>query len=93
MSDELNPAAFPSRVDRPLRGGGGYRDDRAGMSLRDWFAGQAIASMVAKSIGQRPSAISSQQYAEAVAFGAYEFADAMLAARSTNSQKREGEGE
>ncbi len=42
MNKPANPPAFPSRNDVPMPGGGSYRDDRTGMTLRDWFTGQAI---------------------------------------------------
>ena len=42
---------------------------QTGMSLRDWFAGQAIAHIA----GIRPAAVAAQM--------AYELADAMLEAR------------
>jgi hypothetical protein len=56
----------------------------SGMSLRDWFAGQALVGLcsqderlatVAQKSGQSPERI--------IAFAAYEVADAMLAARKT----------
>lgn len=46
-----------------------------GMSLRDWFAGQAIAVMAAPLKGSTPPN-------EAIAGWAYGLADAMLAART-----------
>lgn len=48
----------------------------AGMSLRDWFAGQALAGLIAQSAG---SAFGSDQIAGAR--WAYQMSDAMLAAR------------
>jgi hypothetical protein len=36
-------AAFPQEIFNPLPGGGGYRESKGGMSLRDYFAGQAPA--------------------------------------------------
>lgn len=70
MSDmPENPAAFP-------RDNG---SDHKGMSLRDWFAGQAIVSS-----GVNGSAYSLDNYkrvASRMASQAYLLADAMLAAR------------
>jgi hypothetical protein len=69
-----NPPAFP-------------RDHRYsghnGMSLRDWFAGQALCGLLA-----------SEMDADNVTFarGAYNIADAMLAARTPEAHSRE-EGE
>lgn len=66
MKDLANPPAFPTTM--PLDGWG---DPNKGMSLRDWFAGQAIAGYIAT--GDKMSA-------HAVAREAYMLADAMLAA-------------
>jgi hypothetical protein len=49
----------------------GYAGETYGMTLRDWFAGQALAGML---IGEWLSD-------KGVATLAYEYADAMLAAR------------
>lgn len=51
----------------------------AGMSLRDYFAGQALASMVTELV--MPPSASEPEWAETSASNAYELADAMLAAR------------
>jgi hypothetical protein len=61
--------AFPSSYATPY--GSTPYDDNHGMSLRDWFAGQAIAS------GNIKLGASSE-----AAFDAYQIADAMLKARS-----------
>lgn len=47
--------------------------DRMGMSLRDWFAGQALAGLAASPMDMP---------AEAYGLTAYAIADAMLAARA-----------
>ncbi len=67
---ESNPPAFP-------------RDHRHighnGMSLRDWFAGQAMAAIISKTPSER---IAKSDAVEAeIALGAYTYADAMLATR------------
>lgn len=49
-----------------------------GMTLRDWFAGQALAAMPAEYITDEPES--------AVAISSYRLADAMLAARETTKQ-------
>lgn len=56
----------------------------AGMSLRDWFAGQALAGLIASGRSAYDLADSDQQAAYA-AFRAYTAADAMLAARERRS--------
>lgn len=69
MSTSDNPPAFPN--DPRIQLG----DDYQGMALRDWFAGQAMFEGV--------NWVNEHQtggYPEAAAI-AYEFADAMLAAR------------
>jgi hypothetical protein len=48
-------------------------NSRAGMSLRDWFAGQALASMGIMELKAWAS--------KDVATAAYSYADAMIAAR------------
>ena len=55
---------------------------QGGMSLRDYFAGQALAGMLADS----ESGGTARDFAKA----AYAQADAMLAARSSESGRREG---
>lgn len=52
-----------------------------GMSLRDWFAGQAMAAIIAKAPNERVAREMSAMVAE-IACGAYDYADAMLAERS-----------
>ena len=66
--DDGGPA-FPYDVQR---NGRGYHD---GMSLRDWFAGQALAGFLPRSIYDDTS------FPQA-AIDAYGYADAMLAERS-----------
>ena len=50
-----------------------------GMTLRDWFAGQAMAAAYAGCVGARPD--EGQTWAEMVSRECYEISDAMLAAR------------
>jgi hypothetical protein len=57
---------------------GTYRDGRVGMTLRDWFAGQALSGFVA-----HPSIkLDEEDVGVELARAAYAFADAMLAERS-----------
>lgn len=61
-----NPPAFPAHWN-------GLQPAQQGMTLRDWFAGQALAGALADS--------SRDLYAYEYAESAYEYADAMLKAR------------
>jgi hypothetical protein len=75
MAEIKNPSAFPREE---------YQADDApgqrGMTLRDWFAGQALAGLMANA--NMPFA---PDYAECepgqIADASYEIADAMLSAR------------
>lgn len=53
-------------------------DWQVGMSLRDWFAGQAI-------IGILPISVGNLDAPKQLAVAAYEMADAMIAARKEKS--------
>ena len=54
-----------------------------GMSLRDWFAGQALQGWTAAAPTIRGKAITmTQDHAETIAEGCYRYADAMIAARN-----------
>lgn len=79
-------AAFPSGDVRDADGIGISEGSR-GMSLRDWFAGQALAGVLAseimvRSIGQGARDIGSDSAYPFFADAAYEIADAMLAKRA-----------
>lgn len=73
-----------------IRGGGlafppnaGWREDDPacrGMTLRDWFAGQALAGLTANMNRQEFVEMSTQHMASL----AYRYADAMLRARTTD---------
>lgn len=63
--------AFPQRTENEY--GVGFFDP--GMSLRDWFAGQALAGDLAATPNCRPSVIGSAERA-------YAYADAMIDARN-----------
>ena len=54
---------------------------RKGMTLRDWFAGQALAGMAASSYWAENVQANRQDYMKPVAESAYAIADAMLKAR------------
>ncbi len=84
MSGFKNPPAFPCEA-QPDRDGippehdyiqnGIYSAKFPGMSLRDWFAGQALAGFMANT--KRPTTIAPDD-----ASWCYDIADAMLAERS-----------
>ena len=68
--------AFPGTTSQPNERGVYYPVHHQGMSLRDWFAGQALAGMGTWS----PGNVALDQ--EGRARWAYAQADAMIAARS-----------
>lgn len=68
QTDDKGPRAFPISADEFY--------DR-GMTLRDWFAGQALAGFLAAHGGPGVDIASSNDAAEA----AYDYADAMLRER------------
>lgn len=73
-----NPPAFP-RTGKQL---GNDRFDEPGMTLRDYFAGQALGAIIAAtSAGQHQPSRDEWGITDGMAFDAYELADAMLAAR------------
>lgn len=83
--DDGGPA-FP----RPMsHDGNGSRAEafsaHEGMSLRDWFAGQALAGMLADpDVGCTPE--HAHKFVGVVAIEAYQMADAMLAARKPKTE-------
>lgn len=87
MSDKPeNPPAFP-------QGGAHYSDDRKGMSLRDYFAGQAMVGLysltdsnVLAAYGREGHSRGEDRVSQTFAREAYEAADAMLAARKAGAQ-------
>lgn len=75
MSNKLtpeNPPAFPF-VEPPTT-----CNLNPGMTLRDWFAGQALQGLLASG----PHDINPREYAQ----DSYEYADAMLAARQEGAR-------
>ncbi len=76
----------------PIVYGDDWQGVQKGMTLRDWFAGQAMAAIIAKhpAMGEPFSADNgstkvpvqmTHQIMDGIARGAYAYADAMLAAR------------
>ena len=78
--------AFP----RVGEGFGNPRYDAAGMSLRDYFAGQALPAVItATSAGQhRPMRDDGLDLVRSMARDAYEIADAMIEARAALSASK-----
>ena len=80
-AEGMSPAGRPL----PWRGAGTVDFGAEGMSLRDWYAGQALAAVIATtSAGQhRPGqgCADASTIEEKMAFDAYRIADAMLRAR------------
>lgn len=74
MSGPQNPQAYPC-LDASEGCGLSMRDP--GMTLRDWFAGQALAGIASDS-----ALLAELRTQDAVALSAYNLADAMLAART-----------
>lgn len=87
MSAEIKdggPAAPTLHFLPPLEDGGQPRMAAVpGMSLRDWFAGQALAGICGHMVGCNPRA--GETAAQADARFAYARADAMLKAREAQS--------
>ena len=69
MTDDNNPPAFPVVTPDGV--------PNSGMSLRDWFAGQALAGIMSQ------AGASGDWTPAEVAADAYAYASAMLAARKT----------
>jgi hypothetical protein len=69
--------AFPKADDRDPITGQGIREGCDGMSLRDWFAGQALIGMISSAPIVDRTAVDKPGWARV----AFAFADAMLAAR------------
>ena len=58
-----------------------------GMTLRDWFAGKAIAPTIDTHCGaMQEGKIHSSEFAKCVAKSCYQFADAMIAEREKGGQ-------
>lgn len=76
--------AFPMPASEHSQGG---HFEQLGMSLRDWFAGQAIPAVIRQCASDlswnNPDKLTPAQY---FARTAYEVADAMLAARARKEQ-------
>lgn len=80
MSKPSNPPAFPLTKEAALNPVTDLHgvDLTSGMSLRDWFAGQALAGLLANPVSFGPIM---QGDPEAISSACGTFADAMLAER------------
>lgn len=67
-----NPPAFPNTGNSVWQ-----LEPTEGMTLRDWFAGQALSAMKLNSNGTHPQGV----LTSAAVQSAYDYADAMLRAR------------
>jgi hypothetical protein len=86
MSESQIPSAFPSEQHETLDGSWNQTFD-PGMSLRDWFAGQALPGVLMQSAqliatGMFESKTGADLNEADFAEQAYAFADAMLSTRS-----------
>lgn len=78
MSNPENPPAFPNVEPRDPQ----FSSAQPGMTLRDWFAGQAIGAIITSmASGDYKSPPEGMTGAQMLARDAYYTADAMLAAR------------
>jgi hypothetical protein len=73
-----NPTAFPYMEISEDRVTLEYH---SGMSLRDWFAGQAMPAIISAMSAGQHGIMGGKSAMESVAYDAYAQADAMLAAR------------
>ena len=79
--DDGGPA-FPGEKETRF---GQHNDCNEGMSLRDWFAGQALVGLIAEHA--HPTAGGSWGHLEGISGKAFEFADEMLRARREGSEQ------
>jgi len=86
MSEPIDDggAAFPFQTDQTMDGYNGTKCGEMGMTLRDWFAGQALAGIKANiKLCEICSNVPGMTQPEAIAKMAYVDADAMIATRKT----------
>lgn len=76
MSEPKNPHAFPQSASVVGPAGG--------MTLRDWFAGQALAGLLASPMDGPAGTL--EQHGEHFARASFVYADAMLAARTAGER-------
>lgn len=62
-----------------------YGEKSSGLSVRDWFAGQALAGWLESFPGDTSHPGETSKYAANIANGSYALADAMLKAREASN--------
>lgn len=78
MSNPENPPAFPNVEPRDPQ----FSSAQPGMTLRDWFAGQAMSAILSAAPADvLQDVCAGGRGGRPMAYGAYAIADAMLAAR------------
>ena len=78
MSKNTGGPAFPCSNEQFTAGNSHTGDAAPGMTLRDWFAGQALAQIIADGYVDYEHA----GWQQRISSSAYEIADAMLVERS-----------
>ena len=101
MSTPENPPAFPvppgvTTFTGDPRDGAGYEPSQAGMTLRDYFAGQALIGELSCATSEgcvdalvRAAHKAGMGIEERIAWNCYRMADAMLAARTPTPQPQQ----
>lgn len=84
MTNRDGGPAFPDMTIDWLDSGARHVTRHSGMTLRDWFAGQALAGLMP--VCQHDT-IAPGTWPQHIARNAYEVADAMLAARDAEAGK------
>lgn len=71
----------------PRTGADGHTSPQSGMTLRDWFAGQALAGTDISRVMEEAlyDGATPDEFARVLTGAAYKMADAMIAAREANS--------
>lgn len=83
-----NPSAFPAPDER-ANDGSGIREGSSGMTLLDYFAGQALVEIVSRPLIHGLSTLhpNSPMHPDKAATLAYWYAEAMLAERQKRNAK------
>lgn len=81
MTYSEDAAGNPAPVNKSSEDYGTYIHSSGGMSLRDWFAGQALAGWLASFVNDRQHPVM-RAIDDEVAQYSYSMADAMLKARN-----------